>query len=104
MKPPNFKVVSLSFLSFLLMSVTSLCWAQDSSSHDQVHQTAEANSVTAVMHSTKAIDYRQGSKSEIGFTGTSLMPEATGKADVAAKSGTTQISAKFENLKPGDEC
>ncbi len=54
------------------------------------------------MHSTNAIDYRQGSKSEINFKGTSLMPEAMGKADIAPKSGSTQISAKLEDLKPAN--
>ncbi len=62
----------------------------------------QSNTFKAVTRSTKAIDYRQGSKSEIDFKGTSLMPEVTGKADVQTKSGTTQISVKLEHLRPAN--
>jgi outer membrane protein OmpA-like peptidoglycan-associated protein len=55
-----------------------------------------------VARSTKAIDYRQGSKSEISFQGTELMPQATGKADVESKSGTTQVKAEIAEPKPAN--
>jgi outer membrane protein OmpA-like peptidoglycan-associated protein len=58
------------------------------------------NPVRQVMHSTKAIDYRQGSKSEILLKGTDLMPETVGKATVATKSGATQITVNVNHLKP----
>lgn len=68
----------------------------------QQPNSTEPNPLRAITESTKAVDYRQGSKSEIDFKGTNLMPEATGTAHVQTKSGTTQIDAKLEHLQPAN--
>src|SRR5579884_2375944 len=83
----------------LLLCAASLCWLEPGSAAQSTQTVSESSSSGGITHSTKAIDYRQGSKSEIEFKGTSLMPEATGKADISTKASTTQISAKLENLK-----
>lgn len=63
-------------------------------------QNPQASPINQVMRSTKAIDYRQGSKSEILLKGTDLMPEAAGKARVDTKAGATQITVDLNHLKP----
>ena len=60
------------------------------------------NPVKMVAESTKAVDYRQGSKSEMNFKGTDVMPQVGGQAKVATKSGATQIEAKLEHLEPAN--
>lgn len=49
-----------------------------------------------------AINYfhRNGS-TNIGFQGTSLLPQATGSAKVESRLGRTSIDASFEGLMPG---
>jgi outer membrane protein OmpA-like peptidoglycan-associated protein len=96
-------VKSIKSISILLcfFCVTSLCWSQQDRATDQGSQaSAESNPVKQVMRSTKAIDYRQGSKSEILLKGTDLMTEAAGKAAVSTKSGATQITVDVNHLKP----
>jgi outer membrane protein OmpA-like peptidoglycan-associated protein len=83
----------------------SLClavfsWSQGNSNADQ--SSSNGRPVQLVARSTKAVDYRQGSKSEIPLTGTELNPEATGRAEVETKSGATQIKAEVEHLKPAN--
>lgn len=99
------------FVNVLLgLCLGSFCWAQEpatsnqnaSDSNQSTRTVSEANPVKQVMRTTKAIDYRQGSKSDISFKGTDLMPEATGKAQVETKSGTAQIKADFEHLRPAN--
>lgn len=92
---------NLKLACVLLIFVTATSWAQYNNTPDP--NNPDQNSVSnAVMHSTKAVDYRQGSKSEIDLMGTSLMPDVSGKAEVQTKSGATQISVKLENLKPAN--
>ena len=75
---------------------------QANSADQAAQQSAESNPLRAIAQSTKAIDYRQGSKSDIEFRGTDLMPNVTGKAQVQTKSGATQIDAKLEHLNPAN--
>jgi outer membrane protein OmpA-like peptidoglycan-associated protein len=122
------KISSLKLACVLLLCTTPFCWAQLSSAQNsssdqnttdqntapnpntqsnQINnsdqaQSADSNPLSAIAESTKAIDYRQGSKSEIQFKGTDLMPEVTGTAHVQTKSGATQIDAKLEHLKPAN--
>jgi outer membrane protein OmpA-like peptidoglycan-associated protein len=90
----------------LLLSLfvpTTVLWAQQDSNTDQSAQTSSnSNALQLVAESTKAIDYRQGSKSDIALKGTTLMSDAAGKAEVETKSGTTQIKAEIEHLKPAN--
>lgn len=73
-----------------------------SNSRDATSQGSKETGVNLVARSTKAIDYRQGSKSEIPLKGTDLTSQVSGKAEVETKSGTTQIKAELEHLKPAN--
>src|SRR5579863_6009840 len=56
--------------------------------------------ITVVARTTKAINYRHRSGStNIDFQGTSLLPEARGKAEVASKQGAIHIDAEFKGLQ-----
>ena len=77
--------------------------AQNSSQSAADNQNAsENNPVKEMVESTKAIDYRQGSKSDINFKGTNLMPEAAGKAEVETKSGASQVKVDLNHLNPAN--
>ncbi|MBZ5727413.1 MAG: OmpA family protein [Acidobacteriia bacterium] len=57
--------------------------------------------VTVVARTTKAINYNHRSGStEIGFRGTTLLPEALGEARVESKQGVIKIDARMEKLQP----
>jgi outer membrane protein OmpA-like peptidoglycan-associated protein len=60
------------------------------------------NPVQLVAETTKAVDYRQGSKSEIAMKGSDQMPGVTGKAEVDTKSTPTQLKIEVEHLKPAN--
>lgn len=99
-------------LALCLSMGAMLCWAQqdthNSSSHDQSAQTADSqasnnvNPVQQVAESTKAVDYRQGSKSEVAMKGSDQMPDVNGKAQVDTKSTPTQLKVEVEHLKPAN--
>jgi len=55
--------------------------------------------VNVTEHTIQAIDYRhKGGKNHIEFAGTSLMPKATGNAEVDSKKTPLQIKAHFEDM------
>ena len=57
--------------------------------------------VTVVGRTTKAINYNHRSGStNIGFRGTSLMPQAVGEARVESKQGVIKIDANMQKLEP----
>src|SRR5579863_551570 len=57
--------------------------------------------VTVVARTTKAINYNHRSgPTNIDFRGTTLMPEARGKAKVESKQGVIKIDAQMERLDP----
>ncbi len=57
--------------------------------------------VTVVGRTVQAINYRSLSGSTtIAFRGTSLMPNASGKAEVTSKQSATRIQAEFKNMAP----
>jgi outer membrane protein OmpA-like peptidoglycan-associated protein len=60
--------------------------------------------ITVVARTTKAINYRHRSRStKIDFQGTSLLPQARGKAEVASKQGAIHIDADFKDLQPASK-
>ena len=89
------------FALFALLSLVPFCWSQQSSPNQNPHPSPETR-MAQIMRSTKAIDYRQGSKSAIDLKGTDLAPDASGKAEVTTKAGITAIKANFENLRPAN--
>jgi outer membrane protein OmpA-like peptidoglycan-associated protein len=57
--------------------------------------------VTVVARTTKAINYNHRSGStNIGFRGTTLMPQARGEAKVESKQGVIKIDAEMQKLDP----
>ena len=57
--------------------------------------------VTVVGRTTQAINYRpRRGDTRIDFTGTPLMPAATGKATVSGEKGYIKIDARFDKLAP----
>ncbi len=61
----------------------------------------QAGSVINISQSVTAISYPvKGGKVSVGFSNTSLLPGASGKADVQCKDGACQIQAQFKNMQP----
>lgn len=57
--------------------------------------------VNVIQRSTEAVDYRdRGGTTQVDFKGTSLMPEADGKAKVTGHTGRLAIDASVHHLKP----
>ena len=57
--------------------------------------------VNVVSRTTKAVNYRhRGGSTMVDFKGTSLMPEARGKAKVDSKAGRLEINAEFSQVQP----
>ena len=57
--------------------------------------------VNVVARTTKAVNYQHRSgPTEIGFNGTVLLPDATGKAAVESEKGAVQIRTEFKKLAP----
>jgi outer membrane protein OmpA-like peptidoglycan-associated protein len=87
-------VKSLAFLIPLTLLATSVR-AQSSSP-----LTSAATIAPSVPHSTKAINYRRaGSNLKTVFSGTPLLPSASGEAEVKNKGNRVEISARFTNLE-----
>jgi outer membrane protein OmpA-like peptidoglycan-associated protein len=60
--------------------------------------------VKVISRSTKAVNYRhRGGSTRVDFQGTSLMPEAKGKAKVDSKAGRLVISADFDKIGPAQK-
>ena len=74
--------------------------SQDNQSSAENQNSPENNPLKSMMESAKAIDYREGSKSDVNFKGTNLMPEASGKAEVETKSGASQVTVDLSHLNP----
>lgn len=100
----------------LLVAVVTcgVCLASAAWGHAQAAATTQQNSevntgqnsvpvyrVTVVARTIKAINYRHRSGStKVDFRGTSLMPEARGKAEVASKQGTIDVDSEFKHMRP----
>src|SRR5437660_11488689 len=60
--------------------------------------------VNVVSRTTKAVNYRhRGGSTTVDFKGTSLMPEAIGRAKVDSKAGRLEINAEFSRLQPANK-
>ena len=80
-----------------VLGVSSLTQAQTTDSTE--HFQSLNYNVTVVSRTTRAVKYehRHGS-TKIDFEGTTLMPGASGVAEVASKSGAMKIEAEFKGL------
>src|SRR2546428_7245882 len=60
--------------------------------------------VNVISRTTKAVNYRhRGGSTTVDFKGTSLMPQAGGRAKGDSKEGRLQINAEFSHLQPAGE-
>lgn len=75
----------------MLLAVLSLAAAQT-----QPYPPAQSD---AVVRTTKAMHYRPGGSSKIGFQGTELMQRGSGEARVEGKKTNIAIDAKFEGME-----
>jgi outer membrane protein OmpA-like peptidoglycan-associated protein len=96
-------VRAVKFLLPILICA-GLCFAQQNQNNDSTDNTDNSGKspVQRIARTTKAVDYRQGSKSEIDLVGTDRMPQASGKAHIDAKSGTAQVKVELQNLTPAN--
>jgi outer membrane protein OmpA-like peptidoglycan-associated protein len=93
---------TLALMSFAL--VAALCVAQQETTPVEHMDEMPVFRVKVVSRTTKAVNYRhRGGSTRVDFKGTSLMPEAGGKAKVDSKSGRLQINADFNHMQPANK-
>src|ERR1700758_531706 len=87
-------------LFFILSMAVCAASQQDTTPVEPMDQTPVFR-VNVVSRTTKAVNYRhRGGSTMVDFKGTSLMPEARGKAKVDSKAGRLEINAEFSQLQP----
>src|SRR5207253_7819236 len=79
-------------------------WAQQDTTQVEPMDETPIFRVNVVSRSTKAVNYRhRGGSTVVDFKGTSLMPQAGGKAKVDSKQGRLEINAEFTHLEPASK-
>ena len=83
----------------LLIAASML--AQESSTPVEPMDQTPVFRVKVISRTTKAVNYRhRGGSTTVDFKGTSLMPEADGRAKVDGKEGRLAISAELTHMQP----
>jgi outer membrane protein OmpA-like peptidoglycan-associated protein len=91
------KLAALSFVLWLAIAASA---QQDTTAVEPMDQTPVFR-VNVVSRTTKAVNYRhRGGSTTVDFKGTSLMPEARGKAKVDSKAGRLEINAELSEVQP----
>ena len=83
---------SLAIGITIIALLASLTMAQESD------QTSNAIININVSRTIETVNYWSRGSTKVDFTGTALMPRASGKADVSAKNGALNIDAEFQGL------
>ena len=92
------KLAALYFV--LLLAIATSAQQENNTPVEPMDQTPVFR-VNVVSRTTKAVNYRhRGGSTTLDFKGTSLMPEARGKAKVDSKAGRLEINADFSQLQP----
>lgn len=90
----------LAGLCFVLLLAIATSAQQDTTPVEPMDQTPVFR-VNVVSRTTQAVNYRhRGGSTTVDFKGTSLMPEARGKAKVDSKAGRLEINAEFSQMQP----
>ena len=90
---------SLSSICVILAAACVMA-QQDTTRVEPMEQTPVFR-VNVIARTTKAVNYRhRGGSTTVDFKGTSLMPQAGGRAKVDSKEGRLQINAEFSHLQP----
>jgi outer membrane protein OmpA-like peptidoglycan-associated protein len=80
--------------------LAALALAQEATPVEPMDQTPVFR-VKVIARTTKAVNYRhRGGSTMVDFKGTSLLPEAGGKAKVEGKEGRLQIDAELSRMQP----
>jgi len=90
----------LFVLCTALLTAASM-WGQETSAPVEPMDQTPVFRVKVISRTTKAVNYRhRGGSTTVDFKGTSLMPEAGGRAKVDGKEGRLAISAELNRLGP----
>lgn len=90
---------SLSSICVMLAAICAMA-QQDATPVEPMEQTPVFR-VNVISRTTKAVNYRhRGGSTTVDFKGTSLMPQASGRAKVDSKEGRLQINADISHLQP----
>ena len=91
-------------LMIICLLVALPSWSQVTQTTTTVVQNGQTTTITKVItvsRTTPAVNYRsRGDSTKVDFQGTSLLPGATGRGEVHARSGRLDIEAHFEHLRP----
>ena len=86
--------------SFVYLVAAGLLGLSGAPAFGQSPAPGSAGPAATVSHTSKAINYRRaGGSTRILFSGTELMPSASGEAKVESKSTRMEIEAKFDNFE-----
>jgi len=81
--------------------IAAAVWAQENSTPVEPMDQTPVFRVKVISRTTKAVNYRhRGGSTMVDFKGTSLMPEAGGRAKVEGKEGRLAISAELTRMPP----
>lgn len=81
--------------------IAAVTWAQDNTMPVEPMAQTPVFRVKVVSRTTKAVNYRhRGGSTTVDFKGTSLMPDAGGRAKVDGKEGRLAISAELTHMQP----
>ena len=91
--------------SYIVLCTTLLLaastWAQETAAPVEPMDQTPVFRVKVVSRTTKAVNYRhRGGSTTVDFKGTSLMPEAGGRAKVDGKEGRLAIGAELTHMQP----
>ena len=85
----------------IALLIAASVWAQENSTPVEPMDQTPVFRVKVISRTTKAVNYRhRGGSTMVDFKGTSLMPEAGGRAKVEGKEGRLAISAELTHMPP----
>ena len=91
---------SLASICLVLVAACALAQQDTTAPVEPMDQTPLFH-VKVVSRTTKAVNYRhRGGSTTVDLKGTSLMPEATGRAKVDSKAGRLEINVEISRLQP----
>ena len=89
------------FPLFLVLLLTACCVAQEAATPPKPMDDTPVFRVNVVGRTTKAVNYRhRGGSTTVDLKGTSLMPEASGRAKVNGKEGRLEVDAEIAHMAP----
>jgi outer membrane protein OmpA-like peptidoglycan-associated protein len=94
---------SLGLICVILLATCAVAQQETSIPVEPMDQTPIFR-VSVVSRTTKAVNYRhRGGSTTVDFKGTTLMPQASGKAKVDSKAGRLVINAELAHMQPASK-